>query len=378
MNFEQTDEQRALRESLSRWLKANYSFERRRAYAESSVGQDPRTWAQLAEMGITGLLVPEDCGGIGGRVEDLMPVMEELGAALSLEPVLTSVLASIALTEVSLPEQCRRLLPDVTTGARLLAWAHDEAGGRHAPWWVETRARRAGQAWVLDGAKSLVLGAPQAQAYVVSARIEGQADDHQGCALFLVEAGTPGVNLRPFRLVDDQVAGEIELIAAAAEPLGDVHDGDRTRAAVERAMGVGIAAICADMVGAMRAAYGLAVEYLNTRQQFGRLIGQNQALRHRASEMLLGLELAHSMSIAATHAMDRRNATESSLDTHRAKLSVARHARQLAHNAIQIHGGIGMTEEYAVGHYLRRIHVLDQLLGDADSHAARLADLLAA
>ena len=377
MNFERTDEQRALQDSLSRNLKARYSFEQRRAYAASEAGHDPQTWAQLAEMGIVGLLISEEYGGIGGRVEDLMPAMEEMGAALSLEPVLGGVLAATALAEAASPGQSRRLLPEVAAGRKVLAWAHDEPEGRHAPWWVRTKARREGQAWVLDGMKSPVLNAPQAGAYVVSARIGGEPGDRQGCALFLVEAEAPGVFTRPFRLVDDQAAGEIELTAAPGEPLGDAMDGQRAAQAVARAQGVGIAALCADTVGAMQAAYRLAIDYLNTRQQFGRTIGQNQALRHRAADMLVSLELAKSMRMAAAAAMDNPDSAEAARDVHRAKLSVARHARQLAQSAIQIHGGIGMTEEYAVGHYLRRIHVMDQLLGDADAHAARLAGLLA-
>ncbi|MBS0407368.1 MAG: acyl-CoA dehydrogenase family protein [Proteobacteria bacterium] len=378
MNFEQTDEQRALQDSLSRSLKARYSFEQRRAYAASTVGHDPQTWAQLAEMGIAGLLISEEYGGIGGRVEDLVPAMEEMGAALSLEPTLAGVLAATALAEAASPEQCRRLLPEVAAGRKVLAWAHDEPEGRHAAWWVRTEARREGQSWVLNGVKSPVLNAPQAGFYVVSARAEGQPGDRHGCALFLVDASAPGVRVRPFRLVDDQLAGEIELTTAPGEPLGDVLNGQRAEHAVERAQGVGIAAICADMVGAMQSAYRLATAYLNTRQQFGRPIGHNQALRHRAADMLVSLELAKSMRTAAAAAMDSPHSAESARDVHRAKLSVARHARQLAQSAIQIHGGIGMTEEFAVGHYLRRIHVLDQLLGDADAHAARLAGLLGA
>lgn len=377
MNFEQTDEQRALQDSLSRSLNSRYSFEQRRAYAANPVGHDPQTWAHLAEMGVVGLLISEENGGIGGRVEDLMPAMEELGAALSLEPVLAGVLAATALAGAASPEQCRRLLPEVAAGRQVLAWAHDEPEGRHAAWWVNTKARREGQAWVLDGVKSPVLNAPQAGSFVISARIEGEPGDRGGCALFLVDASAPGVRLRSFRLVDDQAAGEIELASAPAEPLGEVLNGQRTAKAVERALGVGVAAICADMVGSMQSAYRLATDYLNTRQQFGRTIGQNQALRHRAADMLVNLELAKSMRMAAAAAMDNPDSSESMRDVHRAKLSVARHARQLAQSAIQIHGGIGMTEEYAVGHYLRRIHVMDQLLGDADAHAARLAGLLA-
>ncbi|MDT4842755.1 Acyl-CoA dehydrogenase [compost metagenome] len=249
--------------------------------------------------------------------------------------------------------------------------------GRHAPWWVQTQARREGDGWVLDGAKSLVLGAGFAHRIVVSARLTGDAGQREGCALFLVDPQAPGVQVRSFRLVDDSAAGELVLGKAHAQPLGPVEDSAHALAAIDGTLAMGIAAICADMTGAMRAAYQLAVDYLGTRQQFGRLIGQNQALRHRTAEMLVSLELAKSMAIAAAVAVDTGEGKAARIELHRAKLSVARHARQLAQLAIQLHGGIGMTEEYAVGHYLRRIHVLDQCLGDADAHAMQLAEALA-
>ena len=378
MQFELNDDQRALQDSLARLLKDRYGFEARRRLATAPEGHDPQTWSRIAELGLTALPVPPEHGGFGARAEDLLPVMQELGATLSLEPFLPLVLGATALRLAGRPDQCAEVLPRVAAGELRLAWAHDEEQGRHSPWWVQTRARQQGETWILDGVKSLVLGAPLADKLVVTARIQGEADDRWGCALFLVDAQSAGVSLRSFRLVDDSAAGALSLQSAQAHLVGEPGDWARASAAVDGTVAMGIAAICADMVGAMRAAYGLAVEYINTRQQFGRLIGQNQSLRHRAAEMLVSLELAKSMAIAAAVAVDAGDAPESSLDLHRAKLSVARHARGLAQHAIQLHGGIGMTEEYAVGHYLRRIHVLDHCLGDADAHAARLARLLAA
>ncbi len=378
MQFELNDDQRALQDSLSRLLKDRYGFEARRRMATAPEGHDPQAWRGIAELGLAGLPVPEVHGGFGGRAEDLLPVMQALGAALSLEPYLALVLGATALRHAGRPDQCADLLPRVASGELRLAWAHDEEQGRHAPWWVQTRARQEGEAWVLEGAKSLVLAAPLAEQFVVSARIHGEAGDRDGCALFLVDAKSPGVSVRAYRLVDDSTAGALSLRSAPARLLGEPGDAAKAAAAIDATLAMGIAATCADMVGAMGAAYALAIDYLNTRQQFGRPIGQNQALRHRAAEMLVSLELARSMAIAAAVAADAGDTPESRLDLHRAKLSVARHARLLAQHAIQLHGGIGMTEEYAVGHYLRRIHVLDHCLGDADAHAARLARLLAA
>lgn len=377
MNFELNEEQSALAESLSRLLADRYDFEKRRALAASDVAHDAKAWAGLAELGLTALPVPEAHGGFGGGARDLLPVMQAFGRSLSVEPFLASaVLAGTALRLGADEVMQARLLPGLASGKLVLAWAHDESGSRHAPLWVETRAERRDGGWKLDGIKSNVLTAGLARHFVVSARIAGAPADANGCALFLVDAKDAGVALREFRLVDDTMAGELVLKQAAAQPLADPDDTTRARRAIEGAVAAGIAAVCADMSGAAQAAFDLAMDYLRTRKQFGRLIGENQALRHRAAEMLVSLEMARSMAMAAAVAADDAGAEGSALDLHRAKLSVGRNARHVAHGAIQLHGGIGMTEEYAVGHYLRRIHVLDQLFGDADAHAARLAAAL--
>ncbi|OUL99621.1 acyl-CoA dehydrogenase family protein [Variovorax sp. JS1663] len=377
MNFELNEDQSALAQSLSRLLADRYAFEKRRTLAASGAAHDEKTWAGLAELGLTALPVPEAHGGFGGGARDLLPVMQAFGRSLSMEPYLAStVLAGTALRLGADEATQARLLPGLASGERVLAWAHDEPAGRHAPLWVTTRAERRDGRWVLDGTKSNVLAAGAAGQFVVSARIAGAPADADGCALFLVDAGSAGVALREFRLVDETTAGELTLNAAVAEPLADPHDGAQARRAIEGATAAGIAAVCADMTGAAEAAFELAMEYLRTRKQFGRLIGENQALRHRAAEMLVALEMARSMAMAAAVAADDPQGEDSLLDLHRAKLSVGRNARLVAHGAIQLHGGIGMTEEYAVGHCLRRIHVLDQLFGDADAHAARLAAAL--
>lgn len=377
MNFELNEDQAALTESLSRLLADRYGFEKRRALAAAGAAHDETTWAGLVELGLTALPVPEPLGGFGGGARDLLPAMHAFGRALSMEPFLASaVLAGAALRLGADEAMQTRLLPGMARGEIVAAWAHDEPAGRHAPLWVETRAQRQDGVWRLDGIKANVLSAGMAQYFVVSARITGTPADANGCALFLVDAKDTGVALREFRLVDDTAAGELVLTQAAAQPLTHPEDLTRTRLAIEGTMAAGIAAVCADMSGAAQAAFELAMDYLRTRKQFGRLIGENQALRHRAAEMLVSLEMTRSMAMAAAVAADDSSAEDSALDLHRAKLSVARNARSVALSAIQLHGGIGMTEEYAVGHYLRRIHVLDQLFGDADAHAARLAATL--
>lgn len=374
MQFDLNEEQQALAESLSRLLDDHYGFEKRRAIALSPAGWSEAAWDRLAELGVTALGIPEAFGGLGGGAGDRLPVMQAFGRALLLEPYLaSSVLAATAVLSAGSEAQKDGLLPPLARGEVRMAWAHDEAQGRNAALWVETRARRDGELWRLDGVKSLVLHAGAASRFVVSARVSGQPGDEDGLALFLVDAGSPGASLRAHRLIDDTPAGELTLNGATAEPLGDAGDHASAAAAIRATLAAGTAAVCADMVGTMETAFALTTAYVNTRKQFGRLIGEYQALRHRVSEMAVALEMARSMAIAAAVAVDDAASPDAATDLPRAKLAIGRHARALCQAAIQLHGGIGMTEEYAVGHCLRRIHVLDQLFGDVDAQAARFA-----
>ncbi len=378
MNFNLSDEYEQLAHSVTRLLNDHYSFDKRRAIAAAEPGWNAAVWARLAELGVTALGVPESFDGLGGGAVARLPVMRALGAALVLEPYLAScVLGATAVSVAASEEQKAAVLPEVASGESRLAWAHDEVDGRHEAVWVQTRARREGGQWRLDGAKCLVLQAGAAGRYVVSARTHGAPADEDGLALFLVDAQAAGLSLRSYRLIDDSPAGDLAFDGVAAEPLGDPADGARALAAVRATAAAGTAAVCADMVGAMEAAFNLTTAYVNTRKQFGRLIGEYQALRHRVSEMCVSLEMARSMAIAAAAAADDPGSADAATDMLRAKLLVGRHARLLCQSAIQSHGGIGMTEEYAVGHYLRRVHVLDQLFGDVDAQAARLARLAA-
>lgn len=379
MNFELNDEQAQLQESVRRLLADHGSFAQRRAAVATGDGYQRSLWRHLAELGITALCVEEAHGGFGGGAVDRLPVLQACGHALLLEPVLSSsVLGATAVQLAGDSVAKTRLLEPAAVGKLLLAWAHDEADARHASHWVATQAtHRAGQ-WTLTGRKSHVLHGETADHVIVSARIDGAPDSRNGVALFVVDAGAAGLQRRGYRLIDDMPAAELIMDGVPAAPLGDPYDAASAHAALQGTLNAGIAAVCADMLGAMELAFELAVDYLNTRQQFGRLIGQNQALRHKAAEMQVGLEISRSMAIAAAIAVDRPDAPESAADLLRAKLVIGRHARQLCQNAVQIHGGIGMTEEYAVGHALRRVHVLDQLFGDSATQAARLADARAA
>lgn len=376
MHFDLNDDQRQLADSVQRVLADQGSFEQRRAVAASPLGWSESLWQSMVDLGLTGLPVPESCDGMGGNQRDLLPVMKAFGGALVLEPFLaTVVLGATAVRAAGTPAQQAEWLPKAVSGQVRLAWAHDEAAARHAPLWVETTARCEGGVWTLTGAKNLVLHAQSAHQWIVSARTEGAPDAVHGVRLFLVDAKAVGVRCRSYRLIDDTLAGGLQLTGAVATLLG------HPEASVEQALAVtlaaGTAAVCADMVGAMEASYQLATDYMMMRKQFGRVIGENQALRHKAAECLVGLEMARSMAIAAACAADDvaagRDVPEANKTLMQAKLVIGRHARSVCQAAIQIHGGIGMTEEYAVGHYLRRVTVMEQLFGDVGAQAARLA-----
>ena len=386
MNFELNEEQQALRDSLQRLLRDTYGFDQRRALVASASGWSEPVWRKLIELGACGLLVPAESGGFGGRHEDVLPVMQSLGVALSMEPYLAcAVLAATALRSVPPSQVARQALESIATGDGVIVWAHDEAGMRGSPGRLQTCAHRDGSDWVLNGEKCNVLHGDHASAFVVTAQVQphkqkppiGISDQ----ALFLVQAKGNGVQRDGYRLVDDTPAAYLLFADVYAQPL--CLDNTLAQEAIRATLNAGVAAACADAVGAMSAAFELASNYVQTRRQFGRLIGENQALRHRLADMFVSLEMCRSMAIAAAVAADRASETneprepDAALDLMRAKLMIGQHARAVCHGAIQLHGGIGMTEEYAVGHYLRRVTLLDQLFGDVDAQAASLGDLLA-
>lgn len=373
MNFDLSDDQRQIRDSLARLLNERYGFDEHRRTAASAEGWSRGIWSSLVELGLTALPLPEAHGGLGGSAADMAVVMEELGAALVLAPYFSTVVLAARAIELAGDGALRQsLLPEIAAGRALLAWVHDEAAGRHARRWVETAARKAGEGWVLDGSKANVLYGASAGTLIVSARVAGAPGDAGGRGLFLVNAGAPGLTLRAYRLLDGTPAASLTLSAVPARPLGTPGaDG----AVIDAVVDAAIAALCAEATGAMRTAFAMTVAYLNTRKQFGRLIGENQALRHRVAEMHVAMEACRSAALLAAIAIDDPASCDAPRDLASAKLLIGRHGRFVCQQAVQLHGGIGMTDEYAVGHTLQRLTVIDQLMGDADTHLAALADM---
>jgi pimeloyl-CoA dehydrogenase small subunit len=375
MDFDLTEEQRLLRDSVDRLLADHYSFEKRKAHLAEPEGWSRDLWAQYAELGLLGLPFAEEHGGFGGGGIETMLVMQAFGRVLALEPYLaTVVLAGTALRLAANAAQQSALLPQIAEGKLSLAFAHGERQARYDLSDVLTTAKPKGSGWVIDGAKSVITHGDSADKLIVSARTRGERNDPNGISLFIVDADANGVARRAYRMRDGMGAAEIAL--SGVEVGSDAVLGEIGKAfpVIERVVEAGIAATAAEAVGAMETMQAMTLEYLKTRQQFGRPIGDNQALQHRATEMFVALEQGRSLAMLAAMMVDEPDPAERARNIAMVKAGVGQAARFVSQNAVQLHGGIGMTEEYAVGHYFRRCMVIEHSFGDTAHHLSRLAD----
>jgi alkylation response protein AidB-like acyl-CoA dehydrogenase len=370
MDFRLADDQRMLGETLGRFLKDNYPIERRHEIAQSPDRHSRELWKQFCELGIVGALFSPDDGGYGGTGIDLAVVFEALGRHLVVEPFLPTLMAGSLLARSGAREQ-KELIAKAIAGEEWLAFAHGEPAARYELAHVETAAKKSGSGWELTGKKSVVLGAPAATQLVVSARTSGKADAEKGISLFLVDPKGKGVKLRDYGTVDGYAAGEVSLDGVAGELLG--KEGG-AYAAIEAAIARANVALCAEALGAMERAKDITVEYMHTRKQFGVPIGKFQVLQHRMADILIELEQMRSAVInAAAHLDAERDIRERHVSA--AKHLAGRIGRQVAEEAIQIHGGMGMTWEYPVGHFAKRIVMIDHWFGDTDHHLERFIAL---
>ena len=377
MNFDHTDEQQQLADSVRKYLANEYGFDKRRAIVDSATGVSGAVWAAFAEMGLTAIALPEADGGFGGGAADLMAVMEACGEALVVEPLLDNVgLAGRLVARTGSAAQRAALLPGLIDGSLQLAFAGSEPGGRYDLAPTTTTARRAGDGWVLDGAKCVVIGAPSATRLIVSARTAGAAGDADGVSLFVVDHKAGGVALNPSRTVDGLRCADV---AFAGVTLGaDALLGAPGAALphIEEAVDFATALLCADAIGAMKSANDATLEYMKTRRQFGVPIASFQVLQHRMVEMYIATEQARSMAILAASKVDAGgDPVERQRAVSAAKVKIADAARLVSQESVQLHGGMGMTEELKVSHTFRRLTMIAQRFGDADHHLERYAAL---
>ena len=374
MNFELSDEQQLLGDSLRKYLANDYSFDARSKIVASAPGWSEKAWAGLAEMGILGLPFPEVHGGFGGNAVDVMLVMEALGEALVVEPYLTNVgIAGQLVHRAGSEAQQKQILPALIQGQQRLAFAHTEAGARYELRHVGARAKKSGDGWVLEGDKRAVLHAGAAQTLVVSARTSGADADAGGISLFLVDRAARGVTVKEYRTIDEQRAADVYLSDVAVGRDALLGREGQALPVIEAIADYATALLCAEAVGCIRYANDTTLEYLKTRRQFGVPIGTFQALQHRMVDMVISYEQARSMACLACVKVDTADPAERRRVISAAKIKVADACRHVSQEAVQMHGGMGMTDELKVSHTFRRLTVIAQAFGDAEHHLERFA-----
>jgi len=368
MDFEFTQEQQQFSDALRRWMEKDYTFEHRKKIIHSESGVSADAWNTLAELGMTALPVPEEQGGFSGSAIDMLVVMKEIGRGLVVEPYLAT---SLGAQFLKLAGKQESLLERVATGEVKLAAALGEKQARFDLFDIQTTAAASGDGYVVNGTKVVVVHGGQADYLVVSARSSGQQRDTNGISLFLVPADTAGVQRRDYRTIDGQRAADIRfdnVRLPASALLGSVGAGWEI---LDAASDYGVALLCAEAIGAMEALNAATLEYLKTRQQFGVPIGKFQALQHRMAEMFMQYQQASSMVTLAAVKVSSNDPVERRRTVSAAKARVGQAAKFVGQQAVQLHGGMGVTDELPAAHHFKRLTMIEQTLGDTDYHLAR-------
>lgn len=377
MDFNFTDEQTMIRDQLARLVREQYDFDTRMKVVKSEAGWRPEMWAQFAELGLLMAPFSEEDGGLGGGPIDAMVVMEEFGKGLVVEPYIPSVVcAGGFLKHAGTAAQKEEYLEGIMGGSHVFAFAYAEPQGRYDLADLTTTARKEGAGYVLNGHKAVVIGAPWATHLIVTARTSGGQRDHDGVSVFVVAKDAAGITTRDYPTVDGRRASEVYLenVSVGEEALIGEHDGGLPL--IAQVADEAIAALCAEACGAMGVAHKMTVEYSRQRKQFGTPIGKFQVLQHRMVDMFMEHEQSISMTYMATLKLGEDAAARAAAAS-AAKVRIGQAGRFVGQEAIQIHGGMGMTEELAVGHYFKRLTMIDSEFGNVDHHMRRYTRLTA-
>jgi len=373
MDFSFTEEQTLLRNSVQKFVQNDYTFETRRAIAKSETGWKRENWATFAELGLLGAPFAEDYGGLGGGPIETMIIMEEFGRGLVIEPYLsTVVLGGGFLRNGGSKAQKEKLIPEIIEGKRVVAFAFAEPQGRYNFADLTVTAKKAGSGYTLNGHKAVVVGAPWADTLIVTARTAGGQRDEKGVSVFVVDKKTKGVSCRDYPTVDGLRASEVtfENVSIGADAL--VGDADNGLPLIEKVTDEGIAALSAEAIGGMKVLNDTTVEYCKTRKQFGVPIGKFQVLQHRMVDMFMNYEQSVSITYMVTLKLGESDA-ERKKAASAAKVQIGKAGRFIGQNAVQLHGGMGMTDELNVGHYFKRLTMIDTMFGNVDHHLKRYA-----
>jgi alkylation response protein AidB-like acyl-CoA dehydrogenase len=368
MDFNFKEEQLQFADALKRWASRDYGFESRRAIIHSPQGTSDAAWNTLAELGMTALPVAEEQGGFNGSAVDMFVVMQELGRALVVEPYFATVLGAEFL---KLGGGHGELLEQVAGGTLKLACALGERQARHDMTDIATRATANGDAYVINGTKKVVLHGAQAGSLIVSARSGAAQRGEDGITLFVVPAGAPGTTVTDYRTLDGMRAADIRFDNVRVPASALVGTAGAGWEVLEAALDYGAGLLCAEALGAMEAIFAATLEYLKTRQQFGAPIGKFQALQHRMADMYIHLEQARSMALLAAVKLGSTDAGERRRAVAAAKFRVGQAAKFVGQQAVQLHGGMGVTDELPAAHYFKRLSMIELTLGDSDHHLAR-------
>jgi alkylation response protein AidB-like acyl-CoA dehydrogenase len=368
MDFNFTPEQQQFRDALRRFIDKDYSFEHRKKVIHSEAGVSSAAWATLAELGMTALPVPEEQGGFNGSAIDLMVVMHEIGRGLVVEPYFATVFGAQFLKLAGGNES---LLEQLAGGELKLAAAVGEKQARHDLFDIATTAKADGDGYVINGTKTVVLHGGQADKLIVSARSGGGQRDTDGISLFVVDAGTNGVARRDYRTIDGQRAADITFTNVRVPTSALLGQAGKGWEILDAASDYGVTLLCAEAVGAMEALNAATLEYLKTRQQFGVPIGKFQALQHRMAEMFMQTEQARSMATLAAVKVSSGDANERRRTVSAAKARIGQAAKYVGQQAVQLHGGMGVTDELPAAHHFKRLTMIEVTLGDTDHHVQR-------
>jgi len=376
MDFNFSEEQQLLADTVRRFLREHYTFEARRGILKSPQGWSREVWNELAGLGLTSLNVPEQYGGLNAGPVDTMLVMNALGEALVVEPYLAAaVLTPALLAHLNDDKAASELLPSIASGERIVIVAHQEPKTRGELNHVTTRAEKTADGYVLNGYKNVVTHAGAADELLVSARTCGKADEAEGISLFRVDPGAAGVTIKAYRTLDGQSAADIELTDVKLPAISRIGAEDKAFAAIDAAHGIALSALCAEAVGIMKAVNATTLEYTRSRKQFGQPIAKFQVLQHRMADMFLQSEQAVSMSYLAAIKCTEPDAAERQRALSAAKIVIGQAGRFIAQQSIQLHGGMGMTDELMVSHYFKRLTAIDLSFGDVDFHTQRFIAL---
>jgi pimeloyl-CoA dehydrogenase small subunit len=375
MDFDLSEEQRLLKESVDGLLGDSYDFEARKKYMAEKGGWSKAVWSRLADQGLLGLPFAEDDGGFGAGAVETMIVMEAMGKALMLEPYMaTVVLGGGFLRRGGSDAQREAHIPAIIDGSKTFAFAQLEKNSRYDLNDVATSAKKKGSGWVIDGEKFVVLNGESADMLVVTARTKGGQRDRDGIGVFLVPGDAKGVARKGYPTQDGLHAADISFTGVEVGADAVIGDPENGLPLIERVVDDARIAMCAEAVGAMDESLKTTVEYMKTRKQFGVAIGSFQTLQHRAADMFVAVEQARSMSMFATMASDFDDAKERATAVAAAKVQIGKSAKFVGQQSIQLHGGIGMTQEAKIGHYFKRLTMIENTFGDTDYHLRRVTD----